>query len=30
MFWIGFILGILVGALAPVGVEKLKALINKA
>jgi hypothetical protein len=30
VFWIGLLVGILVGALANVGVEKLKALINKA
>lgn len=30
MFWIGIILGLLVGALVPSGLAKLRALIGKA
>lgn len=29
-FWIGLVVGLLVGALAPVGIAKLKSLITKA
>ena len=29
-FWIGILLGLLIGALAPVGIAKLRSLIGKA
>ena len=29
-FWIGFVIGLLVGALAPVGIAKLRDMIGKA
>ncbi len=30
MFWIGFVIGLLVGALVPAGLAKLRGLIAKA